>query len=172
MWRMGLRPEAPRSKALGGAGSLALASTARCRRQTVSDGSVWGSGPRVKGTGCLASWMCGPDRVTWKEEAKGVLLEDCVVSPDALVPSLERLRGFVGRYEPHFVRSEQRELCTIYLEGLLSPLDRKSVEPIANAAGRPRRALQRFVGAGKWDDEAVSREFRAHVVVLEHRRLG
>ena len=92
-----------------------------------------------------------------------MLLEDCAVPAEALESCLERLRAFTERYQPHFKRREQRELCEVYLQGLLSPLDRKSVEPIAIAAGRPRRGLQHFVGAGKWDDEAVSREFRAHV---------
>lgn len=91
-----------------------------------------------------------------------MLLEDCVVSPDALVPTLERLRQFAERYQPRFLRHEQRELCVTYLEGLLRPLRRKSVEPIANAAGLPRRDLQRFVGAGKWDHDAVAAELRAH----------
>lgn len=92
-----------------------------------------------------------------------MLLEDCVVRPQSLRPCLERLSVFAERYQPHFGRSEQRVLCLEYLTGLLSSLDRKSVEPIAVAAGRPRRSLQRFVGAGKWDDEAVMREFRSHV---------
>lgn len=97
-----------------------------------------------------------------------MLLEDCVVRPESLRPCLERLRDFAERYQPHFERSEQRALCLDYLTGLLSPLGRKSVEPIAVAAGLPRRPLQRFVGAGKWNDEALMRELRAHVA----RELG
>ncbi len=102
--------------------------------------------------------------MAWKDKAKAMLLEDCALPAEALVGSLERLREFAERYRPLFTRREQADLCEVYLQGLLSPLDRKSVEPIANAAGRPRRGLQHFVGAGKWDDDAIMRELRAHVV--------
>src|SRR4029077_8309233 len=40
---------------------------------------------------------------------------------------------------------------------------RKTSEPIASQAGRPRKPVQHFVGAGKWDDEAVMAELRRHV---------
>jgi SRSO17 transposase len=42
-------------------------------------------------------------------------------------------------------------------------LERKTSEPIARAAAKPRRALQRFVGAGQWDDETVMAELRVEV---------
>jgi len=42
-------------------------------------------------------------------------------------------------------------------------LQRKTTEPIAHRAGLKRRPLQLFVGAGKWDDQAVRAETRRHV---------
>jgi SRSO17 transposase len=45
----------------------------------------------------------------------------------------------------------------------LSGLERKTCEPIAIAAGLPRKPIQFFVGAGLWDDEAVMGELRLHV---------
>jgi SRSO17 transposase len=45
----------------------------------------------------------------------------------------------------------------------LSGLERKTSEPIAREADVPRRALQRFVGAGEWDDEAVTAALRGQV---------
>ena len=100
--------------------------------------------------------------MTASDEAIAVLLEDCVVPPEPLVPLLERLRDFTGRYVPFLHRSEQGDRCLEYLGGLLSSVERKSIEPIANALGRPRRALQHFVGAGRWDDGAVLAELRRH----------
>jgi len=91
------------------------------------------------------------------------LLTDCDVKPRTLAPMLERLRDFAARYQPRFWRSEQREHALMYLKGLLSDLPRKSIEPITVEHGVPRRMLQRFVGAGGWDDEAVMDELRAHV---------
>lgn len=92
-----------------------------------------------------------------------VLLADCVVQPETLAPILKRLHSFAARYLPRFWRREQREHAVTYLEGLLSDLPRKSVEPIAVDHGLYRRPLQLFVGAGGWDDEAVMDELRAHV---------
>ena len=42
-----------------------------------------------------------------------------------------------------------------YVSGQLSDLDRKSVEPIADAAGVPPRTLQEFLSMLKWDDQAA-----------------
>ena len=95
--------------------------------------------------------------------AVDVLLQDCVVEPETLAPMLEHLRDFTRRYVPHFQRREQREHCVTYIEGLLSSLERKSVEPIATDHGLHRRGLQQFVGAAAWDDKRVMSELRAHV---------
>jgi hypothetical protein len=42
-----------------------------------------------------------------------------------------------------------------YVSGQLSDLDRKSVEPIADAAGVPPRTLQEFLSMLKWDEQAA-----------------
>jgi SRSO17 transposase len=97
------------------------------------------------------------------QSTEALLLEDCAVAPEALAGVLERLRRFVARYEPRFLRREQRELGRLFLEGLVSPLKRKSVEPIANLQGVPRQRLQHFVGSGRWDDDALMGELRRHV---------
>ena len=67
------------------------------------------------------------------------------------------------RYLPRFYRVEQHELARVVLQGKLSNLRRKTSEPIAARAGRHRKPVQHFVGAGGWDDEAVMAELRQHV---------
>jgi SRSO17 transposase len=74
-----------------------------------------------------------------------------------------RLESFLGRYVPLFYRQEQRELAQVVVRGKVSNLPRKTSEPIAYQAGRQRKPVQHFVGAGCWDDEAVQRELRGHV---------
>jgi SRSO17 transposase len=96
------------------------------------------------------------------------LLEDAKVSTGTVRVCREHLTGFLQRYLPLFCREEQREHACLAIEGRLSGLERKTTEPIANQAGIPRRNLQRFVGAGEWDDEAVMAEARRHVI----ERLG
>ena len=91
------------------------------------------------------------------------LLDDATVTPDGVRDCSDRLTGFLQRYLPRFYRVEQRENAALVIRGLLSDLQRKTCEPIAIEAGLPRKPIQFFVGAGKWDDEAVMRELRAHV---------
>ena len=91
------------------------------------------------------------------------LLNDANLTPETVAGCADRLTGFLQRYLPHFYRSEQRDNATLVIRGLLSGLERKTCEPIAIQAGLPRKPVQTFVGAGKWDDEAVMAELRAHV---------
>jgi SRSO17 transposase len=91
------------------------------------------------------------------------LLVDAEVSPAAVRGCRERLQHFLRRYLPKFYREEQRELAEVVLHGKLSHLERKTSEPIAYQAGRQRKPVQHFVGAGAWDNEAVMTELRRHV---------
>ena len=91
------------------------------------------------------------------------LLNDASLTPETVQGCADRLTGFLQRYLPRFYRVEQRGNAALILRGMLSGLDRKSCEPIAIQAAVPRKPLQFFVGAGKWDDEAVMTELRTHI---------
>jgi SRSO17 transposase len=91
------------------------------------------------------------------------LLADAVVSPAAVRSCQEHLTRFLQRYLPLFYRKEQRDLAALVIHGRLSALQRKTSEPIAHQAGRHRKPVQHFVGAGAWDDEAVMAELRHDV---------
>jgi len=95
--------------------------------------------------------------------AAQVLLDDAQITPAMVRSCRDRLRRFLQRYLPLFYREEQRELARVVIEGKLTSLQRKTSEPIAIQAGRPRKPVQHFVGAGLWDDEAVTAELRCHV---------
>jgi len=66
----------------------------------------------------------------------------------ALTGYLKTFKGCMGR------GTNQGHLET-YVRGQLSDLERKSVEPIADAAGESPRTLQEFLGLLRWDEEAV-----------------
>src|SRR5262249_21240094 len=91
------------------------------------------------------------------------LLADAELRPADVGNCRGRLEVFLQRYLPRFYRIEQHELARVVLQGNLSNLQRKTSEPIAYQAGRPRKPVQHFVGAGGWDDEAVMAELRRHV---------
>src|SRR5437763_4659278 len=91
------------------------------------------------------------------------LLADAEVSAADVAGCRRRLEFFLQRYLPRFYRVEQHELARVVLQGKLSNLQRKTAEPIAAQAGRHRKPVQHFVGAGAWDDEAVLAELRRQV---------
>lgn len=102
--------------------------------------------------------------MTILEEPEAVaLLADATVSAEDVRDCRAHLTRFLKRYLPCFRREEQRGHAAAFVRGLLSGLERKSVEPIARQAGIPRKNLQMFVGQGAWDDEAVASEMRRHV---------
>ena len=67
----------------------------------------------------------------------------------ALLPEFEVFHGRFGRF---FRRRESRGRSRDYLVGLLSPLERKNVENIAEWVGTQPRRLQEFVSESPWDD--------------------
>jgi SRSO17 transposase len=91
------------------------------------------------------------------------LLEQADVDPATVRACRRQLTAFLARYLPLFYRDEQRAHAQTVLQGKLTGLARKTTEPIAAQAGQKRRPLQHFVGAGKWDDDAVLGELRRHV---------
>jgi SRSO17 transposase len=86
------------------------------------------------------------------------LLSECEVVPEELVRCMGRLKEFMEPFSSHFGRREMREHGEDFVRGLLSDLDRKSVEPIAERTGKDRRGMQRFIGQGGWDHRPVTEE--------------
>ena len=91
------------------------------------------------------------------------LLKDAILTPEAVRGCRDRLRRFLSRYLPRFYRKEQREHAALVVRGLISDLQRKTAEPIADSAGVEHKNIQFFVGSGQWDDDAVLIELRRHV---------
>ncbi len=69
------------------------------------------------------------------------------------------------RLGPRFARSEQRHRVRRYLDGLLSPVERKNGWQLAEHAGEARPyGMQRLLAGAKWDADAVRDDLRAYVV--------
>src|SRR5262249_9268102 len=57
-----------------------------------------------------------------------------------------------------YYRKEQAHWGYKYLQGLMLPIERKSIEPMALALdGGDGQAMQQFIGQGHWQDEALLR---------------
>ena len=83
---------------------------------------------------------------------------------EALRPTLE---DYLSEFDDCFGRVEPRGHLRTYVEGQLGGLPRKSVEPIALAAGVPPRTLQLFLSDAKWGHGAM-RDRLQQVVARDH----
>jgi len=61
-------------------------------------------------------------------------------------------------------RSERRAGAALYLQGLLLPGERKSIEPMAARLGADSQKLQQFVADSPWDDQELWQAIRREVV--------
>jgi SRSO17 transposase len=77
---------------------------------------------------------------------------------------MNELKGFHEQFTDCFHRSESRENFYNYMSGQFSPLERKSIEPIALALKDGNvRAMQRFVSDAPWEDRKMITKYRSLV---------
>ena len=77
------------------------------------------------------------------------------------------LNQYLRQFDDCFGRIEPIERLKAYVTGQLSDLPRKSIEPMADAAGLPPRNLQQFLSLHKWDERRM-RDTLQHIVAREH----
>jgi SRSO17 transposase len=69
---------------------------------------------------------------------------------------MDELRGFHTAFRACFTRQEPRDQFFNYMVGQFSPLERKSIEPMAlQVEGGKVRAMQRLVSDALWDEAAM-----------------
>jgi len=74
---------------------------------------------------------------------------------------INELSGFHEQFADCFQRSESRGHFFKYMAGQFSPIERKSIEPIALAVKDGNvRAMQRFVSDAPWDDNKMIAKYR------------
>lgn len=85
--------------------------------------------------------------------------------------SCEQFEKFMIPMTVPLGRSERRIAATHYVEGLLLPGDRKSIEPLAERLQFDAQRLQQFLADSPWDDQAVwqviRRELAPHLEPIE-----
>jgi SRSO17 transposase len=79
-------------------------------------------------------------------------------------PFMDELRGFHMAFRDCFARQEPREQFFNSMVGQFSPLERKSIEPMAlGVEGGKVRAMQRLVSETLWDDDAMLQTYHGLV---------
>ena len=83
------------------------------------------------------------------------LLSDCLVSPDVFNQLIGRLAEFVVPYQQALETEAAQHPMHLYLQGLLSPLQRKNAEAIAAWVDVDRQVIQDFIGTLPWDHQPL-----------------
>jgi SRSO17 transposase len=78
-----------------------------------------------------------------------------------------KLTEFLAKFDDCFPRCDTRAHLPTYVEGQLSDLQRKSVEPIAVRAQVPVRTLQEFLSQLHWDEDRMRQRLQ-QIVASEH----
>jgi SRSO17 transposase len=65
------------------------------------------------------------------------------------------LLRFLGQFDDCFYSKKGRQSFRTYVQGQLGHLERKSMEPMADAAGVPPRTLQEFLSHVVWNEDAA-----------------
>ena len=82
---------------------------------------------------------------------------------DTILRIRPMLTAYLHEFDGCMGRVTNRRHLETYVSGQLSDLDRKSVEPIADAAGVPPRTLQEFLSMLKWDEQAARDQVQRRV---------
>ena len=78
------------------------------------------------------------------------------------------LNKYLRQFDDCFGRIEPVKRLKAYVTGQLSDLQRKSIEPMADAAGLPPRNLQQFLSLHKWDETRM-RDKLEQIIANEHQ---
>lgn len=79
----------------------------------------------------------------------------CNLTSQDITGLLDQFATYHAHFAPAFARCEQAERAEMYLRGLLSASERKSIEPMALHLGVPLRPLQHFIGQSNWSIEPI-----------------
>jgi SRSO17 transposase len=91
-----------------------------------------------------------------RTEGEGFPIPTCDLVPSDVEGFMDELWEFQSVFHDCFTRSEPRAHFFDYMVGQLSPLERKSIEPMAlQVAGGTVRGLQRFISDVPWDEEQM-----------------
>jgi len=82
---------------------------------------------------------------------------------DTILRIKPTLTTFLHEFDDCFGRSQTRGHLATYVRGQLSDLPRKSVEPMADAAGVPERSLQQFLSLLRWNESMMRDRLQQHV---------
>ena len=96
------------------------------------------------------------------------ILEDCRIENQDITLIPEILEEYLNSYRTCYRRAEQKHLADTFIKGLLSDLERKSIEPVAlrYTGSKGVRPLQMFFKNSTFDDEKVLGTYQSQLAEL------
>jgi SRSO17 transposase len=83
------------------------------------------------------------------------------LTPEEIEALADELVDYHGEFADLYYRIEQAHWGHKYLQGLMSPIERKAIQPMAMALeGGNIQAMQQFIGQGRWQDEKLLQKHR------------
>jgi SRSO17 transposase len=95
------------------------------------------------------------------------VLENLEMTPEQIASLQPALAKLLGQFRLCFERHKTFTYLEKYILGLLSDVKRKSIEPIALAAGVAVRTLQEFLAFFRWDEDRAAQQL-IRLVANEH----
>lgn len=96
------------------------------------------------------------------------ILENAGLSAGSAATITEKLVKYLGAFTKYFFRAGHCALLAIFMKGIFSPLERKSLEPIALAYMSEEehgpRIMQYFFSDAKWDDAGAQRQYQETLI--------
>src|SRR5271163_4551733 len=84
------------------------------------------------------------------------------MTPDDVRAAAARLTQFHQRFAALFGKDGAQDNAHIYVKGLMTCPERKSIEPIALLVGDGRvSALQKFINSAPWDHDEIQTEIQS-----------
>jgi SRSO17 transposase len=78
------------------------------------------------------------------------------LTPEEVEALADELVDYHAEFADLYYRTEQAHWGYRYLQGLISPIERKAIQPMAMALeGGNIQAMQQFIGQGRWQDEKL-----------------
>jgi SRSO17 transposase len=90
-------------------------------------------------------------------------LEVIGMDADTIMRIKPELTRFLTQFDDCFGRVTTRRYLDLYVQGQLSDLPRKSLEPMADAVAEPARNLQEFLSLFRWDEAALRDQLQQYV---------
>jgi SRSO17 transposase len=91
---------------------------------------------------------------------------------EELLKQAEALERYLSSYDELFGRAESREHFRLFARGQMGSLERKSLEPIADAEDVEPRKLQQFFGQYRWDENGARDRLQRKVAEKYGREEG